>query len=99
MTWRALGRVCRPLANPGRQRRRLTLHSVTSRGLAGGRVSEPSDDVLRDMHRRMVRIRVFETEAGRLAEAGKIPGALHLYVGEEAVAAGVMVHLSDDEGQ
>ena len=49
------------------------------------------------MHRRMVRIRVFETEAGRMAEAGKIPGALHLYVGEEAVAAGVMTHLSDDD--
>ena len=30
-----------------------------------------------------------------MAEAGKIPGALHLYVGEEAVAAGVMTHLSD----
>ena len=60
-------------------------------------MSEPNDDALLDMHRRMVRIRVFETEAGRLAEAGKIPGALHLYVGEEAVAAGVMVHLSDDD--
>ena len=60
-------------------------------------MSQPSDDVLRDIHQRMVRIRVFETEAGRLAEAGKIPGALHLYVGEEAVAAGVMVHLSDDD--
>ena len=57
----------------------------------------PSDDVLRDIHRRMVRIRVFETEAGRMGEAGKIPGALHLYVGEEAVAAGVMTHLSDDD--
>ena len=60
-------------------------------------MDEPSDDTLRDMHRRMVRIRVFETEAGRMAEAGKIPGALHLYVGEEAVAAGVMVHLADDD--
>ena len=60
-------------------------------------MTQPSDDVLRDIHRRMVRIRVFETEAGRMAEAGKIPGALHLYVGEEAVAAGVMVHLSDDD--
>ena len=56
---------------------------------------QPSDDVLRDIHRRMVRIRIFEQEAGKLMEAGKIPGALHLYVGEEAVAAGVMVHLSD----
>ena len=58
-------------------------------------MGEASDATLRDMHRRMVRIRVFETEAGRMAEAGKIPGALHLYVGEEAVAAGVMTHLSD----
>ena len=60
-------------------------------------MEQPSDDLLRDIHRRMVRIRVFETEAGRMAEAGKIPGALHLYVGQEAVAAGVMVHLSDDD--
>ena len=58
---------------------------------------QPSDDALRDLHRRMVRIRVFETEAGRLGEAGKIPGTLHLYVGEEAVAAGVMAHLTDDD--
>ena len=60
-------------------------------------MEQPSNDVLRDIHQRMVRIRVFETEAGRMAEAGKIPGALHLYVGEEAVAAGVMAHLSDDD--
>jgi pyruvate dehydrogenase E1 component alpha subunit len=55
----------------------------------------PNRDQLLDLHRRMVRIRHFEEEAGRLTETGKIPGALHLYVGEEAVAAGVMVHLSD----
>ncbi len=40
---------------------------------------------------------MFEEEAGTLAEAGKIPGALHLYVGEEAVAAGVMVNLRDED--
>ena len=50
-----------------------------------------------DIHRRMVRIRTFEEEAGKLMESGKIPGALHLYVGEEAVAAGVMVHLRDTD--
>lgn len=54
-------------------------------------------DVLLDIHRRMVRIRTFEEEAGKLMESGKIPGALHLYVGEEAVAAGVMVHLRDSD--
>ena len=58
---------------------------------------EPSKDVLLDLHRRMVRIRHFEEEAGKLSESGKMPGALHLYVGEEAVAAGVMVHLTDDD--
>ena len=30
-------------------------------------------------------------------EDGKIPGALHLYVGQEAVASGVMQHLADDD--
>lgn len=45
----------------------------------------------------MVRIRRFEQEAGALMENGKIPGALHLYVGQEAVAAGVMQHLSKDD--
>ena len=56
-----------------------------------------ANDVLLDMHRRMVRIRIFEETAGQLMEDGKIPGALHLYVGEEAVGAGVMVHLSDED--
>ncbi len=56
---------------------------------------EPNPDVLRDLHRRMVRIRLFEEAAGKLAEAAKLPGFLHLYVGEEAVAAGVCVNLTD----
>ena len=56
-----------------------------------------TNEVLLDIHRRMVRIRTFEEEAGKLMESGKIPGALHLYVGEEAVAAGVMVHLRDSD--
>ncbi len=55
---------------------------------------EISNEVLLDLHRRMVRIRRFEETAGKMMEDGKIPGALHLYVGEEAVATGVMAHLS-----
>jgi pyruvate dehydrogenase E1 component alpha subunit len=50
-----------------------------------------------DLHRRMVRIRLFEEAAGRLAEAAKLPGFLHLYVGEEAVAAGVCGALTDQD--
>jgi TPP-dependent pyruvate/acetoin dehydrogenase alpha subunit len=58
---------------------------------------EPTPEVLRDLHHRMVRIRKFEEAAGRLAEANRLPGFLHLYVGEEAVAAGVCVALTDDD--
>lgn len=58
---------------------------------------EISNEVLLDLHRRMVRIRRFEETAGKMMEDGKIPGALHLYVGEEAVASGVMVHLSNQD--
>ena len=53
-----------------------------------------SNKVLLDMYVLMVRIRRFEEEAGRLMEEGKIPGALHLYVGQEAIASAVMQHLT-----
>ncbi|MFN0096207.1 MAG: thiamine pyrophosphate-dependent dehydrogenase E1 component subunit alpha [Dehalococcoidia bacterium] len=56
-----------------------------------------SKETLLDLHMRMVRIRIFEEEAGKLMETARIPGALHLYVGEEAVAAGVMCNLSDQD--
>ena len=58
---------------------------------------ELSTDVLMDLHRRMVRIRLFEEAAGKLAEAAKLPGFLHLYVGQEAVASGVCATLTDDD--
>jgi TPP-dependent pyruvate/acetoin dehydrogenase alpha subunit len=56
-----------------------------------------NDELLIDLHRRMVRIRLFEEAAGRLAEAAKLPGFLHLYVGQEAVAAGTCAALTDDD--
>ncbi len=57
----------------------------------------PSDKVLKELHLKMVRIRRFEENAGKMMEDGKIPGALHLYVGQEAVASGVMQHLSNED--
>jgi TPP-dependent pyruvate/acetoin dehydrogenase alpha subunit len=59
--------------------------------------NQPTNKVLQELHLKMVRIRRFEEEAGRLMEEAKIPGALHLYVGEEAVAAGVMQNLTNDD--
>jgi acetoin:2,6-dichlorophenolindophenol oxidoreductase subunit alpha len=52
-------------------------------------------EVLLDLHRRMVRIRLFEEGAGKLAEQARLPGFLHLYVGQEAVATGVCANLTD----
>ncbi len=45
----------------------------------------------------MVRIRLFEEQVGKLFAAGKLPGFVHLYIGEEAVAVGVCAHLRDDD--
>ncbi len=50
---------------------------------------QPTAETLHDLHRRMVRIRLFEEAAGRLFEGSRMPGFIHLYVGQEAVAAGV----------
>jgi TPP-dependent pyruvate/acetoin dehydrogenase alpha subunit len=54
-------------------------------------------EVVLDLHRRMVRIRRFEESSGKLVETGEMPGFLHLYVGQEAVAAGVGSVLTDDD--
>ncbi len=47
--------------------------------------------------RDMVRIRRLEERCAELYGAGKIRGFLHLYIGEEAVAAGVMPNLARDD--
>jgi pyruvate dehydrogenase E1 component alpha subunit len=51
----------------------------------------------RDLLRTMLRIRRFEEKCAELYSAGRIRGFLHLYVGEEAVATGVMSTLEADE--
>jgi pyruvate dehydrogenase E1 component alpha subunit len=54
-------------------------------------------EVLQDMYLRMRRIREFETKAQNLFAEGKIPGFVHLYLGEEATATGVCANLNDDD--
>jgi pyruvate dehydrogenase E1 component alpha subunit len=49
------------------------------------------------MYEQMQTIREFEERAGKEFAAGKIPGFVHLYAGEEAVAVGVCSHLTDDD--
>ena len=56
-----------------------------------------SRDDLLGVYRRMRTIRAFEEKLMELVAAGKIGGFMHLYAGQEAVAAGVCAHLSDDD--
>ena len=56
-----------------------------------------SKEAMMDMYLRMVRIREFESKAQTLFAEGKIPGFVHLYLGEEAVATGVCECLRDDD--
>ena len=50
-----------------------------------------------DYYRQMLLIRRFEEASGRLYMQGKIRGFLHLYIGQEAVAAGAVTSLDDDD--
>jgi TPP-dependent pyruvate/acetoin dehydrogenase alpha subunit len=50
-----------------------------------------------DLMRRMVRIRRFEERVQSLARAGEFPGVVHLYIGQEAVAAGACGALRNDD--
>ncbi len=47
------------------------------------------------LYRTMLTIRLFEQRVAREFRTGEIPGFVHMYVGEEAVAAGVCAHLTD----
>jgi pyruvate dehydrogenase E1 component alpha subunit len=57
-----------------------------------------SDDSHRlDLLQQMLRIRRFEERCAQLYQAEKIRGFLHLYIGEEAIAAGVMASLQAED--
>ena len=56
-----------------------------------------SNDLKRTMLKRMLCIRRFEEEVKRLYRAGEITGAIHLYIGEEAIAVGACSALRDDD--
>jgi acetoin:2,6-dichlorophenolindophenol oxidoreductase subunit alpha len=47
------------------------------------------------LYRTMLTIRLFEQRVAREFRTGEIPGFVHMYVGEEAVAAGVCANLDD----
>jgi len=56
---------------------------------------QPGREELLNFYEKMVRIRKFEEKAAELFAQGKIPGFVHLYVGEEATAVGVCSNLTE----
>jgi Pyruvate/2-oxoglutarate dehydrogenase complex, dehydrogenase (E1) component, eukaryotic type, alpha subunit len=54
---------------------------------------ELSKDLLLKLYKDIVRIRTFELKAEELFLQGKLPGFIHLYIGEEAIAVGAMANL------
>ena len=58
---------------------------------------EPDKQKLLLMYRNMLRIRRFEERLAEESAQGNIPGLLHLYVGEEAVAVGTCSTLRKDD--
>jgi acetoin:2,6-dichlorophenolindophenol oxidoreductase subunit alpha len=54
-------------------------------------------ETLLSLYRTMVTIRLFEQRVAREFRTGEIPGFVHMYVGEEAVAAGVCANLDDSD--
>ena len=50
-----------------------------------------------EMYRAMVRIRTFEERVAKEFARGNVPGFLHLYIGEEAVAVGACANLRADD--
>ena len=56
-----------------------------------------TNEQLIKMYTNMVKIRTFENRVAELFADGKIPGFVHLYVGEEAVATGVCENLTDKD--
>ena len=56
-----------------------------------------STEVLTEMYRRLVRIRVFETEAELLFDRGELVGSIHTSIGQEGACVGAGMALRDDD--
>lgn len=57
----------------------------------------PSRETVLSLYRTMVLIREFELKAREVFRTGRMPGFIHVYIGEEAVASGVCAQLRRDD--
>jgi TPP-dependent pyruvate/acetoin dehydrogenase alpha subunit len=58
---------------------------------------QPPKSLAMSLYRGMVEIREFELKARDIFRSGQMPGFIHLYVGEEAIAVGVCSQLRSDD--
>lgn len=56
-----------------------------------------SKNLAEELYYKMLKIRRFEETVERYFLDGEIPGFLHLYIGEEAIASGVCANLTDSD--
>ncbi len=56
-----------------------------------------SKELILSLYRTMAEIREFELKAREIFRSGRMPGFIHLYVGEEAIAAGVIACLRKED--
>jgi pyruvate dehydrogenase E1 component alpha subunit len=66
-------------------------------GIKGEQPMAIENEKLVEMYWTMVRIRTFEESVAKEFEKGNIPGFVHLYSGEEAVATGACANLRPDD--
>ena len=57
----------------------------------------PDTEILLHLYLRMMRIRIFEEKVQELHKLGRLPGFVHVYLGEEAVAVGACSVLRDTD--
>jgi len=62
-----------------------------------GREAEVDGKTLLEIYRRMLLIREFDNRAAEEFAKGALPGFIHTYIGEEAVAVGACINLRDDD--
>ena len=55
--------------------------------------TDPSTEILLEMQRRMLRIRLFDERASKMVKHGQIPGTVHTSIGQEAQVVGACMAL------
>jgi pyruvate dehydrogenase E1 component alpha subunit len=85
----------------GRARDGVRLTPKTALRMATATAQPAKDETLLELQRRMLRqmllVRRFEEKAAEAYALGKVGGFCHLYIGQEAVAAGSLAALRDDD--